>query len=249
MSAASDSAAALVDSARELGAGLYRLLAGAFVAPPAPELLAPLVDPGTADAAEALLGVAVAERLRELGRLPVDPVALRQEFFDLLAVPTSRYVTPFESVYCDERDVAGRPVRGLLGGPSTDAVRRCYERAGFRVEARELPDHIACELAFLGELHGRAAGGQASAVEAAAVFAAAHPARWLPALVECIAENARSAVFPALARLAAALVAADAARCATGMSAAASSLAVGASQVPSRPALERHPPSGGDCRS
>ncbi len=54
---------------------------------------------------------------------------------------------PYESVY----------IEGQLSGKTTEQVARCYTEAGLQVsnENRELPDHIAFELAFMAHLVSR----------------------------------------------------------------------------------------------
>lgn len=198
----------------ELRRDLYHLLAASFLGPPTAALVAPLRDAETLAVLATLVGreaVAPLWLWRQPGTVTAD---LRQEYFDLLAVPTPRYLAPFESVSCDTREVDGQLVGGLLGGPSARAVERVYERAGFVLEVRELPDHVGCELAFMAELCARAAGawreGDPAAAAAAARarrrFAREHLGRFAPALCGRLEERTSQPLLAGVARLTAALV-------------------------------------------
>jgi len=79
---------------------------------------------------------------------------VREEFMNLFKVPGAQYVPPYESVYRDSRDADGRIVKGLLAGPSSIDVRRWYRLAAVEVspEFRDLSDHVALELNFMGHL-------------------------------------------------------------------------------------------------
>ena len=199
----------------ELRRDLCCLLAAAFLGPPTDALVAPLRDAATLEVLGALFGGEAVEPLR-LWRHPGTVTAdLRQEYFDLLAVPTARYLAPFESVSCDRREVDGQVVGGLTGGPSSRAVERLYERAGFVLEVRELPDHVGCELAFMAELCAREAvalrdGDPTAALAAARArrrFAREHLGRFAPGLCRRLEEGTAQPLLAGVARLTAALVA------------------------------------------
>jgi TorA maturation chaperone TorD len=195
---------------------LYQILAAAFLAPPRVESVAALCQPETLDLLAAMFGEETVAPLRR-HQGGVDE-ALRQEFFDLLAVPTGRYLTPFESVYCDRRTGEGEAVGGRLVGPSTHAVERVYEHHGFRLTASELPDHLGCELGFLGALWAREVeacqGGDEARAAATAEerrrFARVHPGRFTPELCRRLEAAATHDFLAGVARLTAALVAAEA---------------------------------------
>jgi TorA maturation chaperone TorD len=158
-------------------------------------LFAPFNDDGLADWFRAAAG----ER-----PLP----ELRQEFWDLFVVPGNRFVTPFESVFCDVREIAGEMVGGLMMGGSAIAVEKAYRAEGFeRSDARPLPpDHVAIELAFMSRLceaerEAWERGEDSEAVRVCGVarkFADEHLARWLPALREKVEGCAVVSFYPAL---------------------------------------------------
>ena len=108
------------DAGRILRSGLYRLPPAAFWNHRRPNG-SPFCRPETADAAEALLAP-YRRTLALPGHAAPDaspaPGVLRP-----LLRPTSRYVAPFERCSAT-KGRRGRPARGLLGGPSTAAVRK-----------------------------------------------------------------------------------------------------------------------------
>jgi TorA maturation chaperone TorD len=55
---------------------------------------------------------------------------------------------PYESVYCNERQVMGKPA---------GAVAEQYRQAGLEIEGNEMPDHIALECEFIAFLAGQEA--------------------------------------------------------------------------------------------
>lgn len=225
----------------EFRANLYRILASAFASPPSVDTVQALTGSDFADLLAGFLGEEATSDggpPRELlprtpcshprsesadgsvsGGSSTDLSLIRQEYFDLLAVPTDRYLTPFESVYCDQREFEGKNVRGLLHGPSSRRVERAYAASGLAVEAKELPDHIGCELGFMAELCAREAAaldsGDPAAADAAAetrrAFAAEHPARWVPRLCDRLGSTARTGFYRAVARITAAVVTDEAA--------------------------------------
>lgn len=197
----------------EVRSDLYRLLASLLLAPPTAEAVRALGDPDTEALVHAIGGPAASTALRSLGPTQ-EPETLRREYFDLLAVPTSRYAAPFESVYCDDREIDGEKVSGLLGGPSTDAVRRAYVQNGFELALPELPDHVGCEMAFVAALGQQEtlalrAGDVRRADEvrhAAAEFVCAHPLRWVGRLAQRLGEDERAQLYPAVVALADAML-------------------------------------------
>lgn len=199
-------------SAAALRHDLYALLSAMLLAPPRPDACAALADPDTGAVIATLLGDGAREALAVVASEPFSE-ALRPTFTEVFAVPGARYKAPFESVYCDAREVGDGVVGGLLLGPSSDDARRAYAAAGFEV-AGELPDHLGVELAFLAALSARErdalarcdTGGAAAAARAAIDFAAAHPGRWAATFASRLATDADARFFAAVARLAAALV-------------------------------------------
>ncbi len=198
---------------------LYKLLSGLLLAAPEAPAVAALQDPDARDVLVSFLGDRVAAPLSAIAALRFDD-ELRREFFDLVAVPGPRYKPPFESVYCDARELDEGVVGGLLLGASSDAVKQRYAAAGFALEAPELPDHLGCELAFLSELAARELAAmergdleaRRRAVLDAADFAVSHTARWISVYAARLATDGDARFLPAVAELAAALVAETVAR-------------------------------------
>ena len=157
---------------------------------------------------------------------------LKQEYMDLFAVPTGRYVTPFEDVYLGKtRD--GKPVTGPLIGEKAISVRRTYRGAGAVIDhaCKELPTHIGVELSFMSFL---------CEMEAAAIrtegedglqdrvrentkdslmlrdlqtrFLQEHISEWFPRLSQSIQVNTKSRFYRGLALLTEAFLAQDTAR-------------------------------------
>lgn len=174
-----------------LRAHQYRFLASVYLAPPTDQLLGELKK----------LGLAAGD----------DPEAIRREYDNLFVVPLGQYTTPYEAVYRDEREVAGKKVRGLLMGPSTVDVIQRYKRTGAQLDSsiKELPDHIGVELAFMEFLCER----EAEALEKEgsserdllqkeqATFLSDHLMTWLPRLVQAIHQKGRMGLYKKLATL------------------------------------------------
>lgn len=143
-------------------ANVNRFLSAAFLEPPSEALVATLSGDSFIEELEKIFGSVAVDDLRKFaGEFEGDHEDLDQEFQDLFMVPLGRYVTPYESVYRDERKVDDTVVRGLLMGPSTVAVRQLYREAGADIsdDFKDLPDHIGLELAcmeFLCEQEARA---------------------------------------------------------------------------------------------
>ncbi len=141
---------------------MYRFLSAAFVEPPSKAIVASLLANGFIEEMEEVFGVAAVDELRQfVGGFRGDYESLDQEFQDLFVVPLGRYVTPYEAVYRDEREVGDDRVQGLLVGPSTLAVKELYREGGAAVaeDFKDLPDHVGLELAcmeFLSEAEAHA---------------------------------------------------------------------------------------------
>ena len=141
---------------------MYNFLSAAFLEPPGKTLVTALSSNGLLEALENIFGPAAVNDLRMfVSQFQGDYESSDQEFQDLFMVPLGRYVTPYEAVYRDEREVGDERVRGLLAGPSTLAVKQLYREAGMAVseDFKELPDHVGLELAcmkFLCEAEARA---------------------------------------------------------------------------------------------
>lgn len=140
---------------------------------------------------------------------------LVREYMDLFVVPNPRYVAPYESVFRDSWSNPvedGAPIRGLLMGDSSLAVKRCYDKAGV-ASADELPDHVATELRFIAWLWERQAEGESGDVAAIAQlrsrFRADHVARWIADLRGRVAERDRLGFYTAALRVTEAVLQSD----------------------------------------
>lgn len=187
-------------------ADMYRFLASVFLVPPGAEVVALLHEGWIADALQGFL----TEEAKALWRDAIEATPsvedLGQEFHNLFVVPMGQYTTPFEAVFRDEREVAGKKVRGLLMGPSTAAVIESYKRTGAKVEAKELPDHVGCELGFMEYLCRQETKAIREGKEGDALFFREeqrrfledHLMQWMPSLVEKINGKARLVWYRAL---------------------------------------------------
>ena len=70
---------------------------------------------------------------------------------NLFKVPGPQYVTPYEAVYRDTREINGQTVGGLLADQSTVDVQKWCRLAAIEVteDFKNLPDHIALEFNHL----------------------------------------------------------------------------------------------------
>lgn len=159
----------------------------------------------------------VAQALGVLCPDAFSPADTQREFMNLLVVPNSRYVAPYESAYRDGPIMPGRdgnPRRrtGLLMGKSTLAVRQAFLAAGVLPE-RDLPDHIANELRLVSHLwHVEARGNSEQAFAAARqrrLFIAEHLLCWIGELRDRIAQNSVTGFYRAAVVAAEALLHAE----------------------------------------
>ncbi|RME92059.1 MAG: hypothetical protein D6766_10780 [Verrucomicrobia bacterium] len=194
-------------------AGLYRFISAAFAKPPTPEVVGRLADPAFQELLERCFDEGIVNELRQGVAAGPNPVAaLRQQFMDLFKVPAARYVQPYESVYRDSREINGKMVKGLLMGPSAQAVQKWYRLAAREIseDFKDLPDHVALEFHFLAELCEEEAGfheaGQPDkarrAREMQRDFLKGHILSWVPRLAKAIHEAADGGYYPAVADLA-----------------------------------------------
>ena len=194
---------------------MYNFLSAAFLEPPGKTLVSALSSNGLLEALENIFGPAAVDDLRRFGgQFQGDYESLDQEFQDLFMIPLGRYVTPYEAVYRDEREVGDERVRGLLAGPSTLAVKQLYREAGMAVseDFKELPDHVGLELAsmkFLCEAEARA--WEEEHLENALrlrnlqkQLLHEHLLLWVPELCRRIRKNAAGPLYRGIAGLAAA---------------------------------------------
>ncbi|RME37958.1 MAG: hypothetical protein D6788_08405 [Planctomycetota bacterium] len=202
---------------------MYRLLAVSFAEPPTRETMAPLREKEFVRSAAAVLGVPIGQALREASRLVADGALFerpaRTEFHNLFRVPGPQYVTPYESVFRDTREINGQPVKGLLLGPSAVDVQKWYRLAALdmREDCKELPDHIALELDYLAHLCGKEqefleAGDEdrlQRTWEMERDFLAAHVVRWIESLRNAVHAKSKHPFFRAMADIAAAFTKSD----------------------------------------
>ena len=193
-------------------ANMYKFLAAAFLEPPGEALIRPLLADGFLRDLEEVFGLAPVEDLRRFaGGFHGDYDALDQEFQSLFMVPLGRYVTPYEAVYRDEREVGDTLVRGLLMGPSTLVVKQLYREAGAAIseEFKDLPDHVGLELAcmeFLCAAEARA-WDREDLEEVRRVrglqrrLVHEHLLQWVPALCARIRERAAGPFYRGIASL------------------------------------------------
>ena len=200
---------------------VYKFLSAAFLEPPGRALVTALSSNGLLEALENIFGPAAVDDLRQfVSRFQGDYESLDQDFQDLFMVPLGRYVTPYEAVYRDEREIGDDRVRGLLAGPSTLAVKQLYREAGMAVseDFKDLPDHVGLELAcmaFLCEAEARA-WEQQSLDDAQRMrdlekrLLHEHLLLWVPALCGRIRERALGPFYRAIAGLTEAYLAREA---------------------------------------
>jgi TorA maturation chaperone TorD len=93
--------AVLAQQDAEARGNMYRFLSAVYLRPPTEELVRRLADNDFLDELSSLFGGETVEDLRKLAAT-VHPDkqwgTLKQEYMDLFAVPTGRYITPFEDV-------------------------------------------------------------------------------------------------------------------------------------------------------
>lgn len=193
-------------------ANMYKFLSTAFLEPPSEALLAPLLADEFVGGLAEMFGEGVADDLRQFVRgFQGDYAALDQEFQDLFMVPLGRYVTPYEAVYRDEREIGDTRVQGLLMGPSTLAVKQLYREAGAAVseDFKDLPDHIGLELACMEFLcRGEAQAWDQEDLDAVRRLRdfqrrllQEHLLQWVPTLCRRIRERATGPLYRGIASL------------------------------------------------
>lgn len=191
---------------------MYKFLSAAFLEPPSEALVGPLLADGFLEGLEELFGDATIDHLRGfVSGFQGNYEELDQEFQGLFMVPLGRYVTPYEAVYRDEREIDGARVRGLLMGPSTLAVQQLYREAGTVISEnfKDLPDHVGLELACMEALCHAEAGAweccDAETVRRARGLQRRlleeHLLQWVPSLCARVRENAPGPFYRGIAAL------------------------------------------------
>lgn len=140
----------------EARAAVYRFMSAAYLAPPQRDFLRDLANGDlVGELARVLEATAVPDPGSLVSRLSVKggPGALRQEYYDLFAVPAGRYVFPFEDVHRGAPS-DGSAGKGPLLGKWAIAAMRMYRQAGARLNdsCTELPTHVGVELSFMSFL-------------------------------------------------------------------------------------------------
>lgn len=128
---------------------------------------------------------------------------LQGRYLRLFVGPYHQYAPPYESLYTS--------AEGLLMGEAAARVQQEYERAGLTLAAtfRDLPDHIAVELEFMGFLCAseasswRAQEGLAgvSALRRERAFLSEHLTRWLPLFLGRLRQSDDAGLYVALGEL------------------------------------------------
>jgi len=202
---------------------MYRFLSAVYLHPPNEELLRQTVAKEEfLEELSVLFGENAVAVLREFAAtvdIDKDLSSLKQEYLDLFAVPTGRYVTPFEDVY---RGKMGndRQTRGPLLGECAIAVKQLYRSSGAKMEktCKELPTHIGVELSFMGflcEMEAEAIVNQEweTSYDQAKIeltgflryreieikFLQEHLNEWFPQLSKSIQTNSRGKLYHSLA--------------------------------------------------
>ncbi|MHC4600028.1 MAG: TorD/DmsD family molecular chaperone [Planctomycetota bacterium] len=189
---------------------MYRFLASCFLEKPTQEIL------------DALKSGALLDEIGEtfpsdgLRRFAQDPPSLEElieESDALFRVPAGRYVTPYESVYRgqprkDKKDRSG----GCLMSEKTLEVIAWYKCTDHQIaeHCKELPDHVGCELDFLGRLCAEESEAlETGDAELAAKwrnaqggFLAEHLLAWFPKLAKQVHENDREGFYSGIVELA-----------------------------------------------
>jgi TorA maturation chaperone TorD len=127
-----------------------------------------------------------------LERSQAKRTSVRKAYLECLVIPVKGcYVSPYASTYLDG---------GVLWGPSTTEVVRCYEAEGLfwnkgwsrGVDGSNAvpivaPDHLGVELAFLAVISARASARWSSTAREERICSfLQHVTRWLPKLVEAL---------------------------------------------------------------
>jgi len=213
-------------------ADMYSFLSAIYLRPPTPDLVRYLLGEDLLWELYSLFGeesVAELKQFAASGYLDNDFASIDLEYINLFAVPTGRYVTPFEDVY---RGIAvgGMLQRGPLFGEQAIATRREYREAGADMDraCMELPTHIGVELSFMSFLCEREAAAirdeeeqkQPTDVKRTAVgpikyrelqikFLNQHLNAWFPQLNRSIQANAKSPFYRWMAQITASFLAYD----------------------------------------
>ena len=201
---------------------MYRFLSTIYLSPPEQDLVRHVTGKYFLEELSSLFGEKAVAELKEFAAgFDKDFASLRQEYMDLFAVPTGRYVTPFEDVY-QGTTMEGEPAKGPLLGLRAVSVIRIYREAGAEMDraCKELTTHIGVELSFMSFLCEREAEAiphekgdakpdseQEETADSAKYrklqirFLTEHLNDWFPRLSRSIQANAKSRFYRGLARI------------------------------------------------
>ncbi len=204
-------------------AQMYHFLSAIYLRPLGQDAIRHLMDPEVLEQLVSLFGEPAVAALKAFSasvRVDQDLETLRQEYMALFAVPTGRYVTPFEDVYQGEA-ADGSRIGGPLLGDRAVAVKQMYRSAGAEMEraCMELPTHIGVELSFMSFLCEREqtlledeidnTTGCTRYREFQIRFLQEHLNAWFPQLGKSIQAKAKSPLYRGLAQITAAFLAQD----------------------------------------
>jgi len=205
-------------------ADMYAFLAAVYLRPPTPDLMRYLLAEDFLEKLSSLFGEGIVADLKKFAadtHPDSDFAAVDQEYMNLFAVPTGRYVTPFEDVYWGKTS-EGLLKRGPLLGQRAIAARRIYREAGADMDraCKELPTHIGVELSYMSFLCERQAAAirdeaeqvlpdgekrtAANSVryrELQIKFLNQHLNAWFPQLKRSIQANAKSPFYRCIAQI------------------------------------------------
>lgn len=137
----------------EARGNMYRFLSTVYLNPPKQDSVQYLSNEDFLRKVSFLFGrtsVAEFKKFAVTAQPDKDFSSIKQEYMDLFAVPTGRYVTPFEDVYRG-KTTDDKQEKGPLLGERAIVVRRMYRQAGadMHQSCKELPTHIGVELSFM----------------------------------------------------------------------------------------------------
>ncbi len=224
---------------------MYRFLAAIYLQPPTQDLVLNIIDVEFLKELSLLFSESSVADLGNYAKsidLEKDLALIKQDYMGLFAVPTGRYVTPFEDVYRGTR-TDGNQESGPLLGVQAIAVKIMYRMAGAEMErtCKELPTHIGVELGFMNFLCEKEAAALKHARELVrekvspdketdteseisncrqlqSRFLHAHLNDWFPQLNQVIQEKAKTHFYRALAQVTGEFVAQDTANHTTQVS-------------------------------
>jgi len=167
-------------------ADLLLCLSGAFLPPPPAWSVCDWAQPLADDLAElgAALGVDTRETLDALAAASARWAAAASRDDDSADPWLVEYARLFLTPPVPVPLNAGVYLEGALGGASAQMMLSCYQTAGVAPDERfrDLPDHVAMQLEFVGRLYERAARGDADAAGMADEFCREFVDHWAGAL-------------------------------------------------------------------